>query len=57
MNEIFTYSLIGISVGRHFLTKKGKVAYAVSANDEKCNVTVLFTACADGTILPPVYIH
>jgi len=36
--------------GRCVLTKKGEIAYSVSTTDEKSNVTVLFTASADGTM-------
>ena len=43
--------------GKRVLTKKGETAYSVSANDEKMNVTILFTASADGSMLPPMYVH
>ena len=43
--------------GRRVLTKKGEVAYAVNTNDDKMNVTVLFTVRADGEFVWPMYVH
>ena len=39
------------------LGEKGKPAYCVSPNDEKLNLTVLFTISADGKFVAPFVLH
>jgi len=39
------------------LTKKGEVAFSISPNSDKMNVTMLFTIRTDGEFLTPFVIH
>ena len=44
-------------LGKKVSGEKGKAAYSISPNDDKTNVTMLFTICADGSFIAPYVLH